>query len=83
MNLMSIGALSCIHLFYKYLRSTYYVLVSELGTEKIVRNKIGPHTCSLPYPLAGEVLPQVDGLSRLTSIHLALAGCLSQPEQLS
>lgn len=83
MNLMSIGDLFCTHLFHKYLLSTYYGPASNVGAEKIVRNKIGPLTCSLPYPLASELLPQMDRFSRLTSIRVALAGCLSQPEQLS
>lgn len=51
------GALSYIHLFYKYSLSIYYVPASGVGTEKTVRNKIRTHTCSLSYPLAGKVLP--------------------------
>lgn len=45
-------------------------------SEKIVRNKIGPHTCSFPSPLAGEVWPQMDRFSKLTSIYSALAVCI-------
>lgn len=66
--------------------------MSGLGPEKIVRDKkISRDTHSLPHPLAGEVLPQMDRFSK-TDFCARRFGCplrpstavsLSQPEQLS
>ena len=65
MDLVSLEALLCVHWCCKCLLSTYWVPVSGSGPEKIVRNeKVRLHTCSLPYLLAGEVLPQRDRFFR-------------------